>query len=97
MGFEGNPLVENEMHLPRMTHPRTGGVELHKVLLGVRTQPRESVTFDDLRERGELALSEEIVEAAQVDASALDRRVLELKGKSQPLDAWVEQPRMQPR
>jgi adenylate cyclase len=47
--------------------------------------------------RGELALSEEIIEAAQVDTSALDHRVFELKGKSQPLDAWVEQPLMQSR
>jgi adenylate cyclase len=39
---------------------------------------------------GELALSDEIVTAADVDTSSLERRHLDLKGKEETFDAWIE-------
>lgn len=39
---------------------------------------------------GELILSQEIVDAAGVDTSGMEQRVLELKGKSEPFTAWVD-------
>ena len=39
----------------------------------------------------ELAMSDAIAAAAEVDTSTLERRVFELKGKSEPFNAWVEQ------
>lgn len=39
---------------------------------------------------GELVLSDAIADAAVIDTSVLDRRVFELKGKSEPYHAWVE-------
>jgi class 3 adenylate cyclase len=42
---------------------------------------------------GELAMSDDIVAAAEVDTSGLDRRVLELKGKAEPFNAWIERVR----
>lgn len=41
---------------------------------------------------GELLLSEAIAELASTDTSKMERRVLELKGKAQPFQAWVERP-----
>ena len=41
--------------------------------------------------RGELVMSEEVATAAGVDTAGLERRVLELKGKTEPFPAWVEQ------
>lgn len=45
---------------------------------------------------GELAMSDDIVAAAEVDTSGLDRRVLELKGKAEPFNAWIERVRVIP-
>jgi adenylate cyclase len=45
---------------------------------------------------GELAMSDDIVAAAEVDTSGLDRRVLELKGKVEPFNAWIERVRVIP-
>lgn len=39
---------------------------------------------------GELVMSQDIVQAAAVATDALERRVLDLKGKSEPFTAWVE-------
>lgn len=39
---------------------------------------------------GELALSDDIVSAAQVDSAGLERRLLDLKGKSEKFPAWIE-------
>lgn len=40
--------------------------------------------------RGELVLSDDIVDAAGVDTTGLERRRLDLKGKAQPFPAWME-------
>jgi adenylate cyclase len=40
--------------------------------------------------RGELMLSEDVAEAAGVDTTSLERRVLDLKGKAERFPAWVE-------
>lgn len=40
---------------------------------------------------GQLVMSGAIVEAARVDTSSLDRKVLELKGKSEPFEIWIEE------
>ena len=39
---------------------------------------------------GELAMSDEIVSAAHVDTTNLQRRLLELKGKAEEFSAWIE-------
>lgn len=39
---------------------------------------------------GELFLSEAIAESTSADTSRMERRLLELKGKSEPFGAWVE-------
>lgn len=49
-GYERGPLGEIEVHLPRLQSAAEGAIEIHKVLLGVRTRPRHSVRFADLRE-----------------------------------------------
>jgi len=41
-------------------------------------------------------MSDDIVAAAEVDTSGLDRRVLELKGKVEPFNAWIERVRVIP-
>jgi adenylate cyclase len=38
---------------------------------------------------GEIVLSESTVAGASLDASALEKRTLALKGKSEPMDVWV--------
>ena len=38
---------------------------------------------------GEIVLSESTVSKAALDTSGLEKRTLELKGKSQPFDVWV--------
>ncbi len=38
---------------------------------------------------GEIVLSESTVHKADLDTSGLEKRTLELKGKSQPVDVWV--------
>ncbi|MDX1614890.1 MAG: adenylate/guanylate cyclase domain-containing protein [Candidatus Promineifilaceae bacterium] len=38
---------------------------------------------------GEIVLSESTVSGAALDASALEKRTLALKGKSEPMDVWV--------
>lgn len=43
-----------------------------------------------IADRGELAMSGEIVKAAKVNTSDLVRRVIDLKGKSHPVEIWVE-------
>ncbi|MCH7900436.1 MAG: adenylate/guanylate cyclase domain-containing protein [Acidobacteria bacterium] len=39
---------------------------------------------------GELAMSDEIVSAAHVDTTNLQRRLLELKGKAETFSVWIE-------
>ncbi len=39
---------------------------------------------------GELVMSDQIVEAASVDTTGVERRLLDLKGKAEPFSAWVE-------
>jgi adenylate cyclase len=43
---------------------------------------------------GELAMSEEIVSAAEVDTAGLERRMLQLKGKAAAVPAWIEKARV---
>jgi adenylate cyclase len=38
---------------------------------------------------GEIIISEETAQKAGVDTGNLERRTLELKGKSAPMDVWV--------
>jgi class 3 adenylate cyclase len=38
---------------------------------------------------GELVMSDQIVEAASVDTTGLEPRLLDLKGKAEPFSAWV--------
>ena len=38
---------------------------------------------------GEVLLSESTVQKAEMDTTALERRTVELKGKSEPMDVWV--------
>jgi adenylate cyclase len=38
---------------------------------------------------GEIVLSESTVQKADLDPAGLEKRTLELKGKDQPMDAWV--------
>jgi adenylate cyclase len=45
---------------------------------------------------GELAMSDEIVEAAGVDTTLLKRRYLNLKGKADPFPAWIERIQVTP-
>lgn len=40
-------------------------------------------------EAGEVVLSGAMVDATRIDSSNLERRVLSLKGKTEPIDAWV--------
>ena len=40
---------------------------------------------------GELALSDDIADAAEVDTTGMERRMLDLKGKAEPYPAWIEQ------
>lgn len=40
-------------------------------------------------EAGEVVLSGAMVDATRIDSSNLERRVLSLKGKNEPFDAWV--------
>jgi len=45
---------------------------------------------------GELAMSEAVVEAANVDTAALEHRLVDLKGKAEPFPAWIETASGQP-
>lgn len=53
-GFERNALPENEFHLPRVAHSGLGAIEIHRILLGVRSHHRTSVTFSVLEKGGHL-------------------------------------------
>jgi len=48
-GYEKGRL-EGVVHLPRLESPTEGAIEIHEVLLGVRSRPRHSVRLADLRE-----------------------------------------------
>ncbi|MDX1467957.1 MAG: adenylate/guanylate cyclase domain-containing protein [Acidimicrobiia bacterium] len=52
--------------------------------------PNTTARLGSAADAGELALSDDIVQAAGVATSGLERRILELKGKAQPFPAWIE-------
>lgn len=49
-GYERGALEGIEVHLPRLQSAAEGAIEIHKLLLGVRTRPRHSVRLADLRD-----------------------------------------------
>lgn len=52
--------------------------------------PNTAARLGSAAQGGELALSDEIVAAAHIDTSGLERRMLDLKGKSEPFPTWIE-------
>ena len=45
---------------------------------------------------GELFMSEDVVAAAELDTSGMERRLLELKGKAEAFAVWVDRPNNDP-
>ena len=58
--------------------------------------PNTTARLGSAAKGGELALSEDIAEAAGVDTSDLERRLLDLKGKAAPYPAWIERAALPP-
>jgi adenylate cyclase len=52
--------------------------------------PNTTARLGSAASGGELAMSDDIVEAAGVDTAGLERRYLDLKGKADPFPAWIE-------
>lgn len=53
--------------------------------------PNTVARLGSAAQTGELLMSSSIAEAVGLDTSALEERPLELRGKSQPFLAWVEE------
>ena len=53
--------------------------------------PNTTARLGTAAQGGELAMSDEIVEAAHIDTSTMDHKLFDLKGKSAPFRAWIEQ------
>jgi hypothetical protein len=53
-GFRPHPDPATEQHLPILSHPRRGAVEVHFQLRGLRRTDGQAMTLDDLEARGAL-------------------------------------------
>ncbi len=52
--------------------------------------PNTTARLGSVASGGELAMSDDIVSAAHIDTTNLERRLLDLKGKAEEFPAWIE-------
>lgn len=100
----GRTLARNLATAPNLGDAFPAGVGVHTGIayVGVVGQPgshdftvlgdapNTTARLGSAASSGELAMSDDIVSAAHVDASHLQRRLLDLKGKADQFPAWIQ-------